>query len=128
MHRLQIFTNVNMFQFRVCLFIVALACLASADLPIDCRFSDAIGTWTISETARDGDATLDCSTMAETVYTKTFTLSYPNLVTDELGNVGTFTMIYNQGFEVCHMKVSINIINLDHIEKVKINLLKWKMT
>ncbi|XP_047735535.1 dipeptidyl peptidase 1 [Hyalella azteca] len=81
--------------------LVALAGLCRADLPIDCRFSDAVGTWIVSESARTGDPSLDCSgELGEVVHQKQFTLTYPNLVTDELGNTGTWTLIYNQGFEV----------------------------
>ncbi|XP_047735534.1 dipeptidyl peptidase 1-like [Hyalella azteca] len=80
--------------------LVALAGLCRADLPIDCRFSDAVGTWIVSESARTGDPSLDCSgELGEVVHQKQFTLTYPNLVTDELGNTGTWTLVYNQGFE-----------------------------
>ncbi|KAF2359367.1 Peptidase C1A papain C-terminal [Trinorchestia longiramus] len=74
--------------------------LCSADLPIDCRFSDAVGTWIVSESARTGDSSLECTEVGEVVYEKQFTLTYPNLATDELGNAGTWTLVYNQGFEV----------------------------
>jgi len=77
-----------------------LVALVAADLPIDCRYDDAIGTWTIKESARTGDPSLSCASLGAVAYTRSFTLHYPNTVTDEVGNVGTWTMVYNQGFEM----------------------------
>jgi len=74
--------------------------LVVADLPIDCRYDDAVGTWNIKESARTGDASLGCAGLGTVVYERQFTLHYPNTVTDEIGNVGTWTMVYNQGFEI----------------------------
>jgi len=63
-------------------------------------FSDAIGTWNIRESSRTGDSSLECDTVGTIEYNKEFTLSYPNIVEDEIGNFGTWTLVYNQGFEV----------------------------
>ncbi|KAK7086270.1 hypothetical protein SK128_002211 [Halocaridina rubra] len=71
-----------------------------ADTPAHCLYEDILGTWTISESARTGDNTLDCDDLGTIVHTKTFTLDFPNTAADELGNMGTWTMIYNQGFEI----------------------------
>ncbi|CAL4073539.1 unnamed protein product, partial [Meganyctiphanes norvegica] len=73
----------------------------SADTPANCLYEDIRGTWTFTETARDGDNTLPCEgDLDEVVYTKTITLDFPNTAMDEQGHVGTWTIIYNQGFEV----------------------------
>ncbi|XP_045590304.2 dipeptidyl peptidase 1 [Procambarus clarkii] len=82
------------------IFLLALAALCSADTPGNCMFEDIEGTWTFSETERTGDNTISCDELGPIVHTKTFTLSFPNTVNDELGNHGTWTLIYNQGFEV----------------------------
>ncbi|MCL4170064.1 UNVERIFIED_CONTAM: hypothetical protein GTU68_025233 [Idotea baltica] len=77
--------------------------LSRSDTPANCSFEDIEGTWTILETARLGDSSIDCDTIDEDndiVYRKEFTLSFPNTAVDELGNTGTWTLIYNQGFEV----------------------------
>jgi len=82
--------------------VLGLASLVSADTPANCRYEDIRGTWTFTETSRDGDNTLACEgdDIDEVVYTKTITLDFPNTAVDELGNLGTWTIIYNQGFEV----------------------------
>jgi len=73
-------------------------------VPVTCYWSDIEGTWTFSETARTGDSSLECDISSgdlnDVVYTKTFTLSFPNHVVDELGSEGTWTMVSSQGFEV----------------------------
>ena len=73
---------------------------ARSDTPAECSYEDTKGTWTFLETERLGDNTLNCDELGPIVYNKTITLRYPNSAVDELGNVGTWTMIYNQGFEV----------------------------
>jgi len=86
---------------RPILILLSLVALSRADTPANCLYEDIKGTWTFSETTRDGDNTLACDgDLGEAEYTKTITLSFPNTATDELGNEGTWTMIYNQGFEV----------------------------
>ena len=86
-------------QLRLTL-LLGLAALASCDLPVDCSYADSLGTWEYIETERNGDKSIDCSDVGVAAYTKQFTLEYPDLVTDELGHTGTWTLIYNQGFEV----------------------------
>ncbi|XP_069955908.1 dipeptidyl peptidase 1-like [Cherax quadricarinatus] len=82
--------------------VLVLCCVVAslADTPANCLFEDIRGSWTFSETERNGDHTINCDTLGSIVYTKTFTLNFPNTVTDELGNQGTWNIIYNQGFEV----------------------------
>ncbi|KAK7073934.1 hypothetical protein SK128_007954, partial [Halocaridina rubra] len=82
--------------------VVLLVCVALswADTPAHCLYEDIRGTWTFYETERNGDNTIDCDNLGATVYTKNFTLDFPDTATDELGNTGTWTMIYNQGFEI----------------------------
>ncbi|KAK7086269.1 hypothetical protein SK128_002210 [Halocaridina rubra] len=82
--------------------LLVLCCLYGvlADTPAHCLFEDIKGTWTFQETERSGDNTLNCDTLGPIVHTKNFTLSFPNTAMDELGNEGTWTMIWNQGFEV----------------------------
>ncbi|XP_045587677.2 dipeptidyl peptidase 1 [Procambarus clarkii] len=82
--------------------VVLLCCVAAAlaDTPANCLYEDIKGTWTFAETERTGDNTINCDELGPIVHTKTFTLSFPNTAADEYGNEGTWTMIYNQGFEV----------------------------
>lgn len=75
--------------------------LSAADTPAHCLYEDVRGTWTFYETERLGDNTINCDSLDPIVYIKNFTLTFPDIAIDELGNAGTWTMIYNQGFEVC---------------------------
>lgn len=74
--------------------------LSAADTPAHCLYEDVRGTWTFYETERLGDASISCDSLGPIVYVKNFTLSFPDTATDEQGNAGTWTLIYNQGFEV----------------------------
>jgi cathepsin C len=86
-----------------------LLCLATAyvacDTPANCTYEEIKGTWTFSvgQVYRTYDELKksegDCSNF-QTAKKARFTLRYPDLVTDEYGNVGFWTLIYNQGFEV----------------------------
>jgi len=75
--------------------------LSRGDTPANCTFSDVSGTWTFYESARSGTSDIDC-THSKVAMTEKLrvTLKYPNLVVDQFGNKGTWTMVYNQGFEV----------------------------
>ncbi|MCL4151157.1 UNVERIFIED_CONTAM: hypothetical protein GTU68_042760, partial [Idotea baltica] len=70
------------------------------DTPAQCLYEDIVGTWVFSESARSFDASVTCDELGDIVYSKVFDLSFPNVAVDELGNAGTWTIIYNQGFEV----------------------------
>lgn len=75
--------------------------LCSADTPANCSYSDALGTWLIQETERyGGNSSIDCGGQAQYKYSLNVTLQYPDQAVDSYGNVGFWTIIYNQGFEV----------------------------
>ncbi|XP_068228280.1 dipeptidyl peptidase 1-like [Palaemon carinicauda] len=82
--------------------IILLACvgLCVADTPGNCMYEDIKGTWKFYETERNGDNSISCDELGETVHENIFSLEFPNVVIDEQGNHGTWTMIYNQGFEI----------------------------
>ncbi|XP_063236239.1 dipeptidyl peptidase 1-like [Bacillus rossius redtenbacheri] len=71
-----------------------------ADTPANCTREDVVGEWLIQESARSYDHTVDCNNITGVVRTSTIRLESPNVVIDEYGNRGHWTMIYNQGFEV----------------------------
>lgn len=71
-----------------------------ADTPANCTFDDVRGDWLLYETERTGHAGIDCDDMGPIIHKKEVSLMYPNIVVDEYGNRGTWTMIYNQGFEI----------------------------
>lgn len=71
-----------------------------ADTPANCTFEDVEGSWIFYESERSQDSTIDCSSKAPVVAKVRVDLKYPNVAVDQFGNVGTWTMVYNQGFEV----------------------------
>ncbi|KAK8401603.1 hypothetical protein O3P69_001024 [Scylla paramamosain] len=82
------------------LLIAGIIQLAAGDTPANCLYEDVRGTWTFMETERLGSHNIDCDTLGAIVHVKNFTLAFPDIATDELSNAGTWTMIYNQGFEI----------------------------
>lgn len=88
------------FQMLAVLLLASVIGLSAADTPAHCLYEDVRGTWTFYETERLGDASISCDSLGPIVYVKNFTLTFPDTATDEQGNAGTWTLIYNQGFEV----------------------------
>jgi len=86
--------------------IMSLVPLILADLNVDCRYGDIVGTWDFFVDEDVQDSPRDCSRrrvianyrLMET--RRIITLSYPNVAVDQFGNEGSWTMVYNQGFEV----------------------------
>lgn len=87
-------------QMLAVLLLASVIGLSAADTPAHCLYEDVRGTWIFYETERSGDNTINCDNLGPIVHVKNFTLAFPNTATDELGNAGTWTLIYNQGFEV----------------------------
>lgn len=70
------------------------------DTPANCTYEDLLGTWVFQVSKGGHDKTVNCSVEATGESTVTVTLEKLSVATDELGNMGFFTLIYNQGFEV----------------------------
>ncbi|KAK6174809.1 hypothetical protein SNE40_013386 [Patella caerulea] len=70
------------------------------DTPANCTYEDISGKWTFFVSSRGHDKTLDCSKNSKTVSQISMNLYFPDVVVDEFGNKGFWTIIYNQGFEV----------------------------
>ncbi|XP_070826349.1 dipeptidyl peptidase 1 [Chaetodon trifascialis] len=70
------------------------------DTPANCTYEDLLGTWVFQVSKGGRDKTINCSAEATGESTVTVTLEKLSVATDELGNTGFFTLIYNQGFEV----------------------------
>ncbi|CAH2225561.1 dipeptidyl peptidase 1 [Pelobates cultripes] len=89
---------------RLCSWLVVLAAMArlgAADTPANCSFPDLEGTWEFSVGQQlGGKSDIDCSHGGTTGSKYTVRLKELNIAEDEMGNVGFFTLIYNQGFEV----------------------------
>ncbi len=87
-------------------------------------FDDVVGKWQIFEGERGGDTTLDCANVqlscvlmfmfptgsqlehsrsGSLEHTSEIELAFPNVAVDPFGNRGTWTLIYNQGFEVAEV-------------------------
>ncbi|KAM8975300.1 dipeptidyl peptidase 1 isoform 2-T2 [Pelodytes ibericus] len=86
----------------VVLVLAASSRLVSADTPANCSFPDLQGTWEFSVGQGNGvrSSDIDCSNKGATAKTIRINLKELNVAEDETGNVGFFTLIYNQGFEV----------------------------
>lgn len=73
------------------------------DTPANCSYEDIRGWWTFTESSRTGHADIVCdgwtATDGGTSKLRVF-LEFPNVATDEWGSKGTWTLIYNQGFEI----------------------------
>lgn len=71
-----------------------------ADTAANCLYDDVAGIWNVTLSSAGHDNTIACQTNFIPASHQLVTLSYPNIATDEQGNMGTWTMIYNQGFEI----------------------------
>lgn len=71
-----------------------------ADTPANCSYEDLLGTWVFQLSEGGHDKTINCSDEATGVKMVTLTLEKLSVARDELDNLGFFTLIYNQGFEV----------------------------
>ena len=81
------------------LLLLAFVSAAMADTPANCTYEEILGSWTFSVGRSGYDNTIDCHKFSP-VNEVTISLSYPDIATDEKGNKGFWTLIYNQGFEV----------------------------
>ncbi|MED6265495.1 hypothetical protein CHARACLAT_026038, partial [Characodon lateralis] len=70
------------------------------DTPANCTYEDLLGTWVFQVSKGGHDKTVNCSAEATGERTVTVTLEKLSVATNELGHMGFFTLIYNQGFEV----------------------------
>ncbi|XP_077197524.1 dipeptidyl peptidase 1 [Paroedura picta] len=75
---------------------------AAADTPANCTFEDLEGTWLFQVGSGRGapDSSLDCARVGRVEKKIVVHLQKLNVAEDEDGNSGSFTIIYNQGFEV----------------------------
>ena len=93
--------------------------VVEADIPVHCLHRQVVGKWIFRMGSNDHDDTLTCGhKLPDSVMTMVdnrirfknpnfkvshdykITLSEPNIATDAKGNKGTWTMIYDEGFEV----------------------------
>ncbi|KAM3875464.1 dipeptidyl peptidase 1 [Diretmus argenteus] len=70
------------------------------DTPANCTYEDLLGTWVFQVSKGGHDKTINCSSEAPVESLVTLTLEKLSLASDDMGNTGFFTLIYNQGFEV----------------------------
>ncbi|ESO10294.1 hypothetical protein HELRODRAFT_91967 [Helobdella robusta] len=86
------------------LFLFVGAGLSVADTPVSCMYEDIRGKWVFYVGNGGYDNNINCSTMgyevSKILFQYKLELKYPNIVIDEFNNEGTWTMIYDEGFEV----------------------------
>ena len=113
-------TTTKMIMFVICTFILLNSSpTVHADIPVHCLHKQAVGKWIFRMGSNDHDDTLTCGhKLPDSVMTMVdnrvrfknpnfkvshdykITLSEPNIATDSKGNKGTWTMVYDEGFEV----------------------------
>lgn len=81
--------------------LVLLTSQVYGDTPANCTHDDLVGEWKFYFSSGGHDKDIDCSNpgVVSKVTTLTFS-SYNTVVKDVDGEVGSFNLIYNQGFEV----------------------------
>jgi len=75
--------------------------LATGDTPANCHYQDIVGKWVIGTTTHSQtEGPNNCSNV--TYFDKTYKIQliYPDVAIDQFGNVGFWTLVYNQGFEI----------------------------
>jgi cathepsin C len=71
-----------------------------ADTPANCTYDDIVGTWIFYESDRGHSSSVDCTNPKNLTHQSQLEILFPNIVIDQYGNKGFWTIIYNQGFEV----------------------------
>lgn len=70
-----------------------------ADTPANCTYDDMLGSWTFNLGSNTYDKSVDC-TQFQPTSTYNVKLVYPDVVVDQYGSQGFWTLIYNQGVEI----------------------------
>ncbi|CAF0785362.1 unnamed protein product [Brachionus calyciflorus] len=81
-------------------FLLSFVILIKADTPANCTYEDIRGFWVFHEGPRGNDKAINCSEKINITSAYYVRLEFPNTALDLDGNVGFWTIIYNQGFEV----------------------------
>ena len=81
------------------IFLLSSCISVSADTPANCTYEEITGTWLFSIGEGGHDNTIKCSEF-KAVSELQVQLLFPDVAVDSDGNVGFWTLIYNQGFEV----------------------------
>ena len=83
----------------MCVFLLSSCISVNADTPANCTYEEIRGTWLFSIGEGGHDNTINCSEF-KAVSELQVQLLFPDVAVDNDGNVGFWTLIYNQGFEV----------------------------
>jgi len=90
----------KMFGLEVILLFLSILSLAQSDTPANCHFKDIIGKWSLMVGEETRDRPFHCSQSQTFDVKYQIDLIYPNVAVDQYGNVGFWTLVYNQGFEI----------------------------
>ena len=102
---MQLIVSIEVFQMAfllaaaVCVFLLSSCISVNADTPANCTYEEIRGTWLFSIGEGGHDNTINCSEF-KSVAELQVQLLFPDVAVDSEGNVGFWTLIYNQGFEV----------------------------
>ena len=83
----------------LCVYLLSSRISVNADTPANCTYEEIRGTWLFSIGEGGHDNTIKCSEF-KAVSELQVQLLFPDVAVDREGNVGFWTLIYNQGFEV----------------------------
>ena len=83
----------------LCVFLLSSCISVNADNPANCTYEEIRGTWLFSIGEGGHDNTINCSEFRSASELQV-QLLFPDVAVDSEGNVGVWTLIYNQGFEV----------------------------
>ena len=89
-----------MFGLEVILLFLSILSLAQSDTPANCHFKDIIGKWSLMVGEETRDRPFHCSQSQTFDVKYQIDLIYPNVAVDQYSNVGFWTLVYNQGFEI----------------------------
>lgn len=95
----KIFDKMIQLVFKTALFLSFLVAIR-ADTPANCTYEDIKGLWVFHEGPRGNSNSINCSEKINITSAYYVKLEFPNTALDLDGNVGFWTIIYNQGFEV----------------------------
>ncbi|XP_057296042.1 dipeptidyl peptidase 1-like [Hydractinia symbiolongicarpus] len=81
-------------------FILAWATSVLCDVPTNCTYEETLGKWELILGQSTFGNDINCTKAFTIKNVLRVELLFPNNVVDQYGNIGTWSMVYNQGFEI----------------------------
>ena len=84
----------------LCMLLVAALPTAFSDIQANCTYEDLLGAWEFHVGPAIFNNSIDCSKPFSPVKVISINLVFPIMAVDQFGNLGSWTIVYNQGAEV----------------------------